>query len=105
MTEPETDNNADDGDKETKPQQEPPRRAITLSAREQTVVVEGPDSLEEIAKLVAYLWRLIEPAKTVRAGFESGSTLITERSEPWSDSTDQGRRQGQQHQTSGGDHT
>jgi hypothetical protein len=76
--EPETDTEeTPDGDE--KPRQEPPKRRILIAHGAQTVELEGPDDLDELAKLAAYFWILTSPPKTARLGFCAGETLITER--------------------------
>jgi hypothetical protein len=86
-TEPDTETASDDDVQ--KPSDKEPTRRVMLSCNEQVVQIEGPDSLDEIAKLAAYFWLLVSPPKQAGLGFSAGSTLITERSTP--DLTDDGK--------------
>jgi hypothetical protein len=75
-----------DNDAENQPlKTEPEKRRILLSAAEQTVEVEGPDDIETMAQLAAYFWLLTSPADKVRFGFSAGSSLVTERAEPYTE--------------------
>jgi hypothetical protein len=59
------------------------KRIITLVHGEQTVVIEGPDDLKTMAELAAYFWLLTSPAQKVSVGFSAGSTLVTDRADPY----------------------
>lgn len=83
MAQPETDTDDVPGTEETENRQEQQKRQIVLTSGEQTVVVEGPDPLAEITRTAAHLWLLVTPQRETRIGFGAGSTLITERSQPW----------------------
>lgn len=78
MVDTETDTEPEENDKP----HEPEKRRIYLASRDQVVEVEGPDGLDEIAKLAAYFWLLVSPPNKAQLGFTAGSTLITERGEP-----------------------
>jgi len=65
------------------PEPKPERRVITLVQGEQTVVVEGPDDLQTMAEIAAYFWLLTSPPVKTSLGFGAGSTLVTERAEPY----------------------
>ncbi len=77
----ETDKETDPVSEENSGQQTVPRRIIHLSQGEQTVIVDAPDSLEEIAKLAVSMWQLTSLPKPVGFGFTAGNSVITERSD------------------------
>lgn len=82
MADLEADSTADkDGESVEDPKQD--RRIITLVNGDQTVVIEGPDDLQSMGELAAYFWLLTSPPQRVTLGFGAGSTLYTERAEPY----------------------
>jgi hypothetical protein len=85
MVDAEPDNNTgkeDNGAPESKQE----RRIIQLVNGEQSVTVDGPDDLKTMAELAAYFWLLTSPTQKVSTGFSAGSTLVTERAEPYYES-------------------
>lgn len=82
MTYEEPDNDDDTApDACEEPKQE--KRIITLVNGEQTVVLEGPDDLQTMAELAAYFWLLTSPPQRINLGFSAGSSLVTDRAEPY----------------------
>lgn len=73
----------DESDQEGDPNTKPVNRIISIANDGQVVTLEGPDDLKTMAELAAYFWLLTGPPKTVTLGFTAGSTLVTERSEPY----------------------
>ena len=89
MAETEPDSSAErDDDGAAGPKQE--RRIIQLVYGEQSVTVDGPDDLQTMGELAAYFWLLTSPPAKVVSGFSAGSTLITERSDTYQESGEQG---------------
>lgn len=85
VTEPEPDSQPETDTARPKNDDLLPERRISLSCGDQAVVVEGPDDLDEIAKLAAYFWLLTAPPSPSRLGFSAGGTLITERADTWAE--------------------
>ncbi len=75
----------DNGAQEEPDKTEPEKRRIFLSGNDQTVEIEGPDDIDTLAKLAAYFWLMVSPPQKVRLGFTAGSTLVTERAEPYAE--------------------
>ena len=63
----------------------PPSRRIVMHCGEQSLEIEAPDSLADVARLAASLWLLTTPPRHVRMGFDAGGALITERAEPYTE--------------------
>lgn len=82
LTGKEPDDTTEIGQKDSPdPKQE--RRIIQLVNGEQSVTVDGPDDLQTMAQLAAYFWLLTSPPQKVNVGFSAGSTLVTERADPY----------------------
>ncbi len=62
-----------------------PRRRIVMHSGEQSLEIEAPDSLADVARLAASLWLLTTPPRHVRIGFDAGGTLITELAGPYTE--------------------
>lgn len=82
MADTEPDDKAEQGG-EGSAEPKPEKRIITLVNGEQTVIMEGPDDLQTMAELAAYFWLLTSPPEKVTLGFSAGSSLVTERAEPY----------------------
>jgi len=78
----ESDTSKDKGE-DGAPESKQERRIIQLVNGEQSVTVDGPDDLKTMAELAAYFWLLTSPTQKCSVGFAAGSTLVTERAEPY----------------------
>lgn len=74
----ETDDDGEPGNGQTDTEEDRHKRRIYISYGDQAVDIQGPDSLDEIAKLAAYFWLLTSPPKIVSTGFSAGTGITTE---------------------------